>query len=127
VGRNERLDAFVQTALAAHPSSRFDSGQQMLEAWWRVSADIERDTLFQEGVEVVFEFEDDIEVSTDVTGNKHGLLETLAEPESTTVNRHGPLVRAEPSDTQVRHGGPDLEDAQAMEDPREDDTGTSGR
>jgi serine/threonine protein kinase len=129
VGRNERLDAFVQTALAAHPSSRFDSGAQMLEAWWRVAADIERDTLFQEGVEVVFEFEDDIEVSTDVAGHKHGMSETIAEPESTTVNRHGPLTMAEPSDTQVRHGKRDEhgENGDHGENEEEDDTGTSGR
>ncbi|MGO8995321.1 MAG: serine/threonine protein kinase [Polyangiaceae bacterium] len=89
VGRNERLDAFVQTALAPHPSSRFDSGHEMLEAWWRVAADIDRDGLFIDGVEVVFEFEDDIEVSTDVVGNKAAIGETIAEIEATTVNRHG--------------------------------------
>ena len=69
VGRNELLDAFVQTALAPHPSSRFDNGHQMLEAWWRVAANLDRDGLFVDGVEVVFEFEDDIEVSTDVVAN----------------------------------------------------------
>ena len=77
------------TALAPHPSSRFDSGHEMLEAWWRVAADIDRDGLFIDGVEVVFEFEDDIEVSTDVVGNKATIGETIAEIEATTVNRHG--------------------------------------
>ena len=108
IGRNERLDAFVQTALAAHPSSRFDSGHQMLEAWWRVAANIDQDSLFQEGVEVVFEFEDDIEVSTDVAGLKHGMTETVVELESTTVSRH----------KGARASGTDEKDR--------DDTGTSG-
>jgi serine/threonine-protein kinase len=64
VGKNELLDGFVSTSLQPHPSSRFDDGKQMLEAWWRVAAAIDRDDLYVEGVEVVFE--DDIEVSTDV-------------------------------------------------------------
>ena len=68
VGRNERLDAFVQTALQPHPSSRFDNGKQMLEAWWRVAADLDREALFLEGVEVVFEFEGDIEPSRPTYG-----------------------------------------------------------
>jgi serine/threonine-protein kinase len=90
--KNERLDAFVQTALAPHPSSRFDNGHQMLEAWWRVAADLDREALFADGVEIVFEFEDDIEVSTDVAGIRSGvggIGETMAEVEATTVNRHG--------------------------------------
>jgi serine/threonine protein kinase len=110
IGRNERLDAFVQTALAAHPSSRFDSGHQMLEAWWRVAANIDQDSLFLEGVEVVFEFEDDIEVSTDVAGTKYGAGETMVELESTTVNRH-------------RSGPAAL--APAEEEDDRDDTGTA--
>jgi serine/threonine protein kinase len=113
IGRNERLDAFVQTALAGHPSSRFDSGHQMLEAWWRVAAniDLDQEGLFQEGVEVVFEFEDDIEVSTDVTGMKYGPGETMVELESTTVNRHRSGTAGVPGEDE--------------EDDR-DDTGTSG-
>jgi eukaryotic-like serine/threonine-protein kinase len=105
VGRNERLDAFVQTALAPHPSSRFDSGHQMLEAWWRVAANLDRDGLFVDGVEVVFEFEDDIEVSTDVGGIKGTIGQTMADIESTTINHRG--------------SGP-------VSDAEDDDTGTSG-
>jgi serine/threonine protein kinase len=33
VGKNDKLDAFVQTALQPNASSRFDNGQQMLGAW----------------------------------------------------------------------------------------------
>ncbi len=65
VGKNDLLDAFVQTALQPHPSSRFDNGKQMLEAWWRVVAAFDRDArdaLFEGEIEVVFD--DDIEVST---------------------------------------------------------------
>jgi serine/threonine-protein kinase len=94
VGKNEKLDAFVQTALQPNASSRFDNGQQMLEAWWRVAADLERDVVLIDGVEVVFEFEDDIEVSTDVVAGGARLAETPAEIESTTVNR-----RSDPGDT----------------------------
>ena len=118
IGRNERLDAFVQTALAAHPSSRFDSGQQMLEAWWRVIADVERDSLFVEGVEVVFEFEDDIEVSTDVSGNKYAFGETVAEVDATTINRHGPHHIAAGEDDHTEHERRDANDDR-------DDTGTT--
>jgi serine/threonine protein kinase len=89
VGKNELVDAFVQTALQPHPSSRFDNGKQMLEAWWRVAAGIDRDSFMHEGVEVVLDFDDDdMEVSTDVTGSgKVTMGETVAELESTTVSR----------------------------------------
>jgi serine/threonine protein kinase len=95
VGRNELLDAFVQTALAPHPSSRFDNGHQMLEAWWRVAAALDRDALFLDGVEIVFEFEDDFEVSTDVVanGNREGTGEgeSPGEVEATNVDRQRPV------------------------------------
>jgi serine/threonine-protein kinase len=94
VGKNDKLDAFVQTALQPNASSRFDNGQQMLEAWWRVAADLDRDAVLIDGVEVVFEFEDDIEVSTDVIAGGARIGETVAEIESTTVNR-----RSDPGDT----------------------------
>jgi hypothetical protein len=91
----------------------------MLEAWWRVAAGIDRDGLFVDGVEVVFEFEDDIEVSTDVGGFKMSIGDTVAEVESTavTVTRHdsGPV--------------PGAEDDGRDEDPWKSppgDTGTSG-
>jgi serine/threonine-protein kinase len=96
VATNELLDAFVRTALAPHPSSRFDNGQQMLEAWWRVSAGLDRDDAPLDGVEVVFEFEDDIEVSTDVVANRETLADTTAEYEATTVN--GPGSRGLPEE-----------------------------
>jgi serine/threonine protein kinase len=89
VGKNDLLDAFVQTALQPNASSRFDDGKQMLEAWWRVAADLDRDSLFLDGVDVVFEFEDDIEVSTDVVAGGAVMMgKTMAEIESTTVSRH---------------------------------------
>jgi serine/threonine-protein kinase len=86
VGPNDELDAFISTALQPHPSSRFDSARQMLEAWWRVGASITRDSFQMEGVEVVFD--DDVEVSTDVASSDlTGVLsETMAEVETTTVN-----------------------------------------
>jgi serine/threonine protein kinase len=117
IGKNERLDAFVQTALAGHPSSRFDSGHQMLEAWWRVVADIERDSLFLDGVEVVFEFEDDIEVSTDVAGNKIAYGETMAEVDATTINRRG--VRPYTGEQPIAE-----EESRDGEDTARSDTGT---
>jgi serine/threonine protein kinase len=122
IGRNERLDAFVQTALAAHPSSRFDSGHEMLEAWWRVAADLERESPVLEAVEVVFEFEDDIEVSTDV-GTKFGIGETMAEVETTTVSRHIPRHLGAHGHAIDRTESSRLVDRD--EDDR-DDTGTSG-
>ena len=67
VGRNELLDMFITTALQPNPSSRFDSARAMLEAWWRVSAALDRDAVTLDAVEVVFD--DDVEVSTDVVAS----------------------------------------------------------
>jgi len=88
VGKNDLLDSFVHTALQPNASSRFDNGKQMLEAWWRVAANLDRDDLLVDGVEVVFEFEDDIEVSTDVVAGGALMMpaDPLAEIEATTVN-----------------------------------------
>ena len=88
VGPNDELDAFITTALQPNPSSRFDSARQMLEAWWRVGASMDRDSLHLKGVEVVFD--DDAEVVTDVipSGLQGKLGETMAEIENTTVNSH---------------------------------------
>jgi serine/threonine protein kinase len=95
VGRNEILDGFVQAALQPHPSSRFDGGKQMLEAWWRVAAALDHDTVYLDDVEVVFE--DDIEVSTDVgtiadtqdliTTPGMNINMTMIEVDKTTLNR----------------------------------------
>jgi serine/threonine protein kinase len=84
VGPNDELDAFIATALQPNPTSRFDGARQMLEAWWRVGASIDRDSLMMEGVEVVFD--DDVEVSTDVIASGPQLGETMAEVETTTVS-----------------------------------------
>jgi serine/threonine protein kinase len=89
VGTNDLLDSFVRTALQPNASSRFDDGKQMLEAWWRVAANLDRDELLVDGVEVVFEFVDDIEVSTDVIAGGPALMSgerTMAEVETTTLN-----------------------------------------
>lgn len=86
VARNERLDAFVQTALAPHPSSRFDDGKQMLEAWWRVAADLVTDVGFLDEVDVVFE--DDIEVTTNTAaGGILGLSDTAVDRTNVTADR----------------------------------------
>ncbi len=102
VGKNDLLDSFVQTALQPNASSRFDNGQQMLEAWWRVAANLGRDELFADGLEVEFEFEDDIEVSTDVVAGGAMIVpdHTLAEIETTTVNRHRPAGTSDAEDTE---------------------------
>ena len=116
VGKNDLLDAFVQTALQPNASSRFDNGKAMLEAWWRVAADLDRDALFLDGVEVVFEFEDDIEVSTDVVaGGAVMMSATMAEIESTTVSRHRGAPHAGPAPREGAEGDTD------------DDTDATGR
>jgi serine/threonine-protein kinase len=111
VGKNELLDAFVQTALQPHPSSRFDDGKQMLEAWWRVAADIDRDSFSSmEGVEVVFEFEDDFEVSTDVVaanGRRAEIGETMAEVEETTISRPSSASHPDDPSASGERGGHD--------------------
>jgi serine/threonine-protein kinase len=102
IGRpNEALDAFIATALQPNPSSRFDNASAMLEAWWRVTASLDRDSMQLEAIEVVFD--DDVEVSTDVIASGAPLSQsltsmltesmqqqTMAEPEATTLNTTRP-------------------------------------
>ena len=114
VAENELLDAFIVTALSPNPSSRFDSARAMLEAWWRVSAALDRDAMFYDAVEVVFD--DDVEVSTDVIASGIPLGQTMAEMESTTVNSTRQRAMADPTD--ATDPGVDL--------AQNDDTGRHG-
>jgi serine/threonine-protein kinase len=116
VGENELLDAFIVTALQPNPTSRFDSARAMLEAWWRVSAALDRDSMFYDAVEVVFD--DDVEVSTDVIASGIPLGETIAEMETTTVNSTRQRVM-EYGDTADDTGANRLDD-----DTGRNDTGT---
>ena len=55
---NELLDAFVAQALSRDPQLRFASAIEMLEAWWRVAAALDREAqpaAPQAGVDVVFD------------------------------------------------------------------------
>ena len=94
VGKSELLDGFVQTALQPHPSSRFDNGKQMLEAWWRVAASLEHDEVVIEGVDIVFE--DDIEVSTDVISGADSADAVLSASVSTVPGMPAPVVGEAP-------------------------------
>jgi serine/threonine-protein kinase len=44
VNSNPQLDEFVAKALAREPEQRFKAASEMLEAWWRVCATVNRDT-----------------------------------------------------------------------------------
>jgi serine/threonine-protein kinase len=54
---NEPLDAFVAKALSRDPVARFATAVEMLEAWWRVAAAVDRDAELPE-VDVVFDEDD---------------------------------------------------------------------
>ena len=61
---NPVLDDFVARALVRKPDDRFGSASEMLQAWWRVAAALDRDQpLVDEGTEVVF---DDDEASSTI-------------------------------------------------------------
>ncbi len=125
VGRNELLDMFITTALQPNPSSRFDSARAMLEAWWRVSAALDRDALQLDAVEVVFD--DDVEVSTDViasgalppsaSGTASAAGASLAELESTMVNATGERGVFDPAP----HHGPGHGHVHGLDDGRDED------
>ncbi len=51
---NELLDAFVARALSRDPAARFASATEMLEAWWRVAAALDRGAPLPE-IDVVFD------------------------------------------------------------------------
>jgi serine/threonine-protein kinase len=52
---NPLLDAFVAQALSRDPQQRFSGAVEMLEAWWRVAAALDRDAQLPGGVDVVFD------------------------------------------------------------------------
>jgi len=59
--RSEPLDALVARALERDPENRFASASQMLEAWWRGGAALEREA---PGVEIDVTFDEDEWVNT---------------------------------------------------------------
>jgi serine/threonine-protein kinase len=73
---NAALDAFVAQALSRKPEHRFSSAVEMLEAWWRVGAALDRDS---ELPAVDVEFDEDEWVNTVV----EALARTSSNPTAT--------------------------------------------
>jgi serine/threonine-protein kinase len=101
VPQNDALDAFVAKALSRNPKGRFASAVEMLEAWWRVGAALDRDA---ELPAVDVEFDEDEWVNTVVeslsrTGSNptgSGALTTPRLPEERDA------VDADPTEPQMR-------------------------